>query len=72
MSLSLNSLLKVFKLLHIVGLMGLAILFATDLGQTVNGMVVISSLLGLGGVMISPFPVAIFIQWASDSKQKDL
>lgn len=47
--------------------LGIAILFATDLDQAVSGMVVISSLLGLGGVMMSPFPVALFIQWASKS-----
>lgn len=47
---------------------GIGTLLVTDIGQTVNGMVGISSLIGLGGVMISPFPVALFIQWASQSQ----
>lgn len=69
-------LLKLFKALHFVGLVmvviGVFILLMSDIGQTVNGMVAISSLIGIGGVMISPFPVAVFIQWASQSQPKNV
>ena len=64
--------IRVFKILHIIGLMlfitGVISLFMTDIGQNVTGMVAISSLIGLGLVLISPFPVALVFQWASNKK----
>ncbi|OLQ80520.1 hypothetical protein BIT28_15710 [Photobacterium proteolyticum] len=67
-------LIRLFKVLHVVGLLmviaGIALLMATEVGQTVNGMLAISSLIGIGGVLISPFPVALFLQWATRAKME--
>lgn len=64
--------LKVFFYLHLAGLaligVGLYLLLFTDLTQQVSGMVAVSSALGLGGVLISPYPVVKFITW---SQQQD-
>lgn len=65
-----NPIIKVFKILHIIGLTlfiaGIASLLMTDIEQNVTGMVVISSLIGLGLVLVSPFPIALVFQWASN------
>lgn len=67
-----HSIISVFKILHIIGLTlfiaGVISLFMTDIAQNVTGMVVISSLIGLGLVLVSPFPIALFFQWASNKK----
>lgn len=60
--------LRLFFYLHLVGLtligIGLYFLLFTEVTQTVNGMIAASSALGIGGVMISPYPVIKFIQWS--------
>jgi len=60
--------LKLFFYLHLIGLgliaFGLYILLLTDAPAEVSGMVMLSSALGLGGVMISPYPVIKFIAWS--------
>lgn len=60
--------MKVLKVMHWLGLLMLlsgAITYNfTDIGQAVSGMVTVSTLIGLGAVIISPFPVVLFIQWA--------
>jgi hypothetical protein len=65
-----SPIIKVFKILHIIGLTlfitGVASLLMTDIEQNVTGMVVISSLIGLGLVLVSPFPIALVFQWASN------
>ncbi|WP_394205263.1 hypothetical protein [Shewanella waksmanii] len=48
----------------------------SDLAQDVTGMVTIASLIGIGLVAMSPFPVVLFIQWAkaqptNKSSEKD-
>ncbi len=67
-----HPIIKVFKILHIIGLVlflaGTISLFMTDIGQNITGMVVISSLIGLGLVLISPFPIALVFQWANNNK----
>lgn len=45
-------------------LSAVGIYFMSDLQQQVSGMVIIASLAGIGMVMMSPFPVALFLQWA--------
>lgn len=56
------------KLLHWLGLVmvlaGLGLLSLTEVSGELAGMLVIAGLLGLGGVLMSPFPVVLFIQWA--------
>ncbi|WP_299796127.1 hypothetical protein [uncultured Shewanella sp.] len=60
--------MKILKMMHWLGLiMFTAGVFAyqfTEVTQTINGMVMVSSLIGLGAVSMSPFPIVIFIQWA--------
>lgn len=64
-----SPLLKWFKVMHGVGLVliaaGGSLLLMTQMVQSLNGVLVISSLLGIGGVLVSPFPVALFFQWAN-------
>jgi hypothetical protein len=62
-----DSMLKIFFYLHLVGLaligVGLYLLLLGGGGQEVNGMLLIATTLGLGGLMISPYPVVKAIQW---------
>jgi len=63
---------RFFFYLHLIGLgligLGLYILLLTESAGQVSGMVMLSSALGIGGVMISPYPVIKFIEW---SKHQD-
>ncbi len=66
--------MKILKLMHWLGLFMfisgcLAYLF-TDITLVISGMVLVSSLIGLGLVMMSPFPIVIFIQWAREQDNK--
>ncbi|WOT05714.1 hypothetical protein [Shewanella youngdeokensis] len=36
----------------------------TEIALEVTGMVLIACLAGLGMVLMSPFPIALFLQWA--------
>ena len=60
--------MKALKLLHWIGMLmllsGIGAYFFTDMTLEISGMVMISSLIGLGAVMMSPFPIVMFIQWA--------
>ncbi|MEC4728136.1 hypothetical protein HWQ46_21605 [Shewanella sp. D64] len=60
--------MKTLKVMHWLGLVllfsGVALYLFTDISQVVSGIVTVSTLIGLGAVMISPFPVVLFIQWA--------
>lgn len=64
---TMESMLKIFFYLHLAGLtligIGLYLLLLGDGGQEVNGMLLIATTLGLGGLMISPYPVVKAIQW---------
>jgi len=59
---------KFFFYLHLVGLgliaFGLYLLLLTDAAGDISGMVMLSTALGIGGVMISPYPVIKFIAWS--------
>ncbi|ABZ75404.1 conserved hypothetical protein [Shewanella halifaxensis HAW-EB4] len=45
-------------------LCAVGVLFLSNMSQQVEGMVLIASLAGLGMVMMSPFPIALFFEWA--------
>ena len=64
--------IKIFLYLHILGLgliaAGLYLLLLTDASAQISGMVALSSALGLGGVLVSPYPVIKMIQWAQRQK----
>ncbi len=62
-----------FKICHWVGLLltlaGAYCYFFTELTTTgVTGVLTVASLLGLGLLFMSPYPVVKFIQWAQDQK----
>ncbi|MDO6460262.1 hypothetical protein Q4485_06105 [Granulosicoccaceae sp. 1_MG-2023] len=64
--------IRAFFYLHLAGLLvllaGLVWYFGGDAdGRTTGTMVAISSLLGLGLMMISPWPVVKAIQWMMKS-----
>lgn len=66
--------MKILKVMHWLGLFMfitgfLAYLF-TDITLVISGMVLVSSLIGLGLVMMSPFPIVIFVQWAREQDNK--
>ncbi|GIU23104.1 hypothetical protein [Shewanella sp. MBTL60-007] len=67
-----KSVIKPLKILHWLGLSMLlcavGIYFLSDMSQRVEGMVMIASLSGLGMVMMSPFPIALFLDWARKQK----
>lgn len=63
-----KSVMKFLKILHWVGLAmvigGSWLYLGTELTQQVSGMLVAASLIGLGLVLMSPFPVLLMIEWA--------
>ena len=56
------------KMIHLLGLAmlltAIGIYFLSDWSQQVAGMVLVASLAGLGMVLMSPFPIALFLEWA--------
>jgi hypothetical protein len=63
-----GSLLKLFFYLHLVGLILIGtglylLLLGGEMAHEKNGMLLIAMTLGLGGLMISPYPVVKAIQW---------
>ena len=69
-----QSVMKALKLLHWIGLLmllsGIGAYLFTDMTLEISGMVLVSSLIGLGAVMMSPFPIVMFIQWARAQEEK--
>jgi hypothetical protein len=63
-----TTMLKILKMLHLIGLIMLAVgvylYLNTTLGQQVSGMLVIALLIGIGTLIMSPLPVALVIEWA--------
>lgn len=61
-------LLTLFKGLHFLGLgmfiAGLAGYFFTDMTLTVTGMLALSCLIGVGIMIMSPYPIVLFLEWA--------
>ena len=63
-----KSTLRAFFYLHLTGLgligIGLYLLFfGGETAQQANGMLLVAVTLGLGGLMISPYPVVKAVQW---------
>lgn len=65
-----KNVINYLKMLHWLGLSmllcGVGLLFFTEMSQQVTGMMIIACLVGLGMVMMSPFPIALFLQWAKE------
>ena len=59
---------RIFFYLHLLGLslisVGIYLLQFTIYTTDIKGMVITSCALGLGAVMISPYPVIKFIEWS--------
>ena len=69
---------RIFFYLHLIGLAlisaGLYSLLLTTFTSDVKGMIITSCALGLGAVLISPYPVVKFINWSqsqSDNSSKN-
>ncbi|ABN60296.1 hypothetical protein [Shewanella baltica] len=65
---SFKSTMNLLKFLHWLGVLmlvcGLGFYMLTQWSLEISGMLLISSLIGLGLVLMSPYPVVLFIQWA--------
>lgn len=66
--------MKALKIMHWLGLVmllgGIGANYFTEMTLELSGMVLVSSLIGLGAVMMSPFPIVLFIQWAKEQDDK--
>lgn len=66
--------MKVIKLLHWLGVMlllgGVGGYLFTEVALEISGMVLVSSMIGLGAVLMSPFPIVLFVQWARAQENK--
>lgn len=69
-----KSTLNLLKFLHWLGVLmlvcGVGVYMLTQWSLDISGMLFISSLIGLGLVLMSPYPVALFIQWAKQQEEK--
>uniref|UniRef100_Q0HRL5 Uncharacterized protein n=1 Tax=Shewanella sp. (strain MR-7) TaxID=60481 RepID=Q0HRL5_SHESR len=74
---TIKSTMNLLKFLHWLGVLmlvcGLGFYMLTQWSLEISGMLLISSLIGLGLVLMSPYPVVLFIQWAKrqDERPKD-
>ncbi|EGM71517.1 hypothetical protein [Shewanella sp. HN-41] len=63
-----KSIMNLLKFLHWLGVLmlvcGIGIYLLTQWSQEISGMLLISTLIGLGLVLMSPYPVVLFVQWA--------
>ncbi|MGL5360058.1 MAG: hypothetical protein ACRDBI_10155 [Shewanella sp.] len=66
--------MNLLKFLHWFGLLmlvcGLGLHLLTSWSLVLNGMLVIASLIGLGLVLMSPYPVVLFVEWAKAQDDK--
>ncbi|GIU16655.1 hypothetical protein [Shewanella glacialipiscicola] len=71
---SIKNTMNLLKFLHWLGVLmlvcGLGLYMLTQWSLDISGMLVIASLIGLGLVLMSPYPVVLFIQWAK--RQDDI
>ncbi|MDR6963865.1 hypothetical protein [Shewanella putrefaciens] len=69
-----KSTLNLLKFLHWLGVLmlvcGVGGYMLTQWSLDISGMLFISSLIGLGLVLMSPYPVVLFIQWAKQQEEK--
>ncbi|MGL5046181.1 MAG: hypothetical protein ACRC6S_01000 [Shewanella sp.] len=65
---SFKSSMNLLKFLHWLGVLmlvcGIGFYMLTQWSLGMSGMLLISSLIGFGLVLMSPYPVVLFIQWA--------
>ena len=68
--------IKALKLLHYLGsmllMLGCYLHLFTDTSQRAQGMLIVASCIGLGLVLMAPFPVALMIQWAKNQDNQSL
>lgn len=65
---NMKNIINMLKILHWIGVLllicGIGVYLFTTMSLEVSGMLLIASLIGVGLVLMSPYPVALFIQWA--------
>ncbi|WP_280925444.1 MULTISPECIES: hypothetical protein [Shewanella] len=68
--------IKALKLLHYLGsmllMLGCYLHLFTDTSLRAQGMLIVASCIGIGLVMMAPFPVALMIQWAKNQDSQSL
>lgn len=66
--------MNLLKFLHWLGVLmlvcGLGIYLLTQWSLDISGMLLIATLIGLGLVLMSPFPVVLFVQWAKRQDER--
>ncbi|MCC4831690.1 hypothetical protein Q4601_15190 [Shewanella sp. 1_MG-2023] len=59
---------KIFKMMHMLGLLsvgiGASLYLFTDFANEVSGMLLVASLIGVGLLIMAPYPVALVFDWA--------
>ena len=59
---------KIFKILHMFGLLsvgiGAGLYLLTDVANEISGMLLVASLIGIGLLVMAPYPVALVFDWA--------
>ncbi|WP_192021500.1 hypothetical protein [Shewanella sp. WPAGA9] len=64
---------KIFKVMHLVGLFmvgcGAYFYLLTDMANEINGMLLVASLIGIGLLIMAPYPVALVFDWAQKQPQ---
>ncbi|WP_394131208.1 hypothetical protein [Shewanella maritima] len=50
---------------------GVILLGFSEFASEVQGMVITASLIGLGLLFMSPFPIALFLEWAKKQSADD-
>ncbi|WP_198782400.1 MULTISPECIES: hypothetical protein [Shewanella] len=69
-----KSIMNLLKFLHWLGVLmlvcGLGIYLLTQWSLDISGMLLIATLIGLGLVLMSPYPVVLFVQWAKRQDER--
>ncbi|MCL1065944.1 hypothetical protein L2735_03865 [Shewanella olleyana] len=59
---------KVFKVMHMLGLLfvgiGACLYLLTEVSNEMSGMMLIASLIGVGFLIMAPYPVLLVFEWA--------
>lgn len=69
-----KTIMNLLKFLHWLGVLmlvcGLGIYLLTQWSLDISGMLLIATLIGLGLVLMSPYPVVLFVQWAKRQDER--
>ncbi|WP_153916275.1 hypothetical protein [Shewanella sp. TC10] len=66
---------KVFKVMHMLGLLfvgiGACLYLLTDVSNEISGMMLVASLIGVGLLIMAPYPVALVIESAQKQQTNE-